>query len=199
MDSAARDFGLIHIPKTGGISIQRSFRVSSHHLMCEMHKPYRKLTEEQKNSFTFLSVVRNPFDRIYSFYHYFLGESNTKTIFLGYGKDYKISFDDFIIRLKYFHVYIKPAWDFITIDDEIKVDDILRFESLETDFENLCHKYELDLKLAWSNKNPNKPSIDKEKIYKPYQITLIENLFSKDFENFGYSYQSWVESDSFIS
>jgi hypothetical protein len=59
-------------------------------------------------------------------------------------------------------------------------------------------KYELDLKLCWTNKNPAKPSIDKEKIYKPYQVTLIENLFSKDFENFDYSYQSWVESDSLM-
>lgn len=199
MDSTSRDFGLIHIPKTGGISIQRSFKASSHPLMCEMHKPYRKLTEEQKNSFTFLSVVRNPFDRIYSFYHFFLGSMTKRTFLLGLDKDYEISFDDFITKLKYFHVYIKPAWDFITIDDKIKVDDILKFESLETDFENLCRKYELDIKLVWINKNLSKPSIVKEKIYKPYQVTLIQNLFSKDFENFGYSYQSWIESDSLIS
>lgn len=181
------------------MSINRTFRVSSYPFMCEAHKPYRKLTEEQKNSFTFISVVRNPFDRIYSFYHYFLGTTINRTFLLGLDKDYEISFDDFLIRLKYFHVYIKPAWDFITIDDKIKVDDILKFESLETDFENLCQKHELDLKLAWINENPNKPPIDKKKIYKPYQITLIENLFLKDFENFGYSYQSWVESASLIS
>jgi hypothetical protein len=193
------DFGLIHIPKTAGRSITRSFKTSPHYLMNEMHKPYKKLKQSQKDSFIFLSVVRNPFDRIFSFYHFFLGGSVNRKFLLGFDKDFDISFEDYVNQIRNVHQHIKPSWDFVTEDDVIKVNEILYFENLHEDFEKMCLKYDLNLELAWEHKNVEKPQFKREGVYKPYQIKLIEHVFRKDFENFGYSYESWLDSESFIS
>lgn len=194
-----KDFGLIHIPKTAGRSITRSFNSSPHHLMNEMHRPYKKLKQLQKDSFIFLSVVRNPFDRIFSFYHFFLGGSINRKFLLGFDKNFEISFEDYVNQIRTFHQHIKPCWDFVTEDDVIKVDEILYFENLHEDFEKLCLKYDLNIDLAWEHKNLEKPQFKRDDVYKPYQINLIEHVFRKDFENFRYSYDSWVSTDSLIS
>ena len=151
------DFGFIHVPKTAGVSIHKSFRESGYELLYHIHKPYVNLSYEDKQTPIFFSVVRNPFDRIYSFYHFFLSENPNRKFLLGLEKDYTLTFSDFISKLSYFHNYIKPCW------------------------------------------NEDKPKIDRSQIYKEYQIKLIEKIYNKDFQNFGYSYKSWVESDSLIS
>ena len=77
--------------------------------------------------------------------------------------------------------------------------DTLKFETLHEDFSYFADKYKLRLELPWIHLNEDKPKIDRSQIYKEYQIKLIEKIYNKDFQNFGYSYKSWVESDSLIS
>ena len=73
------DFGFIHVPKTAGVSIHKSFRESGYELLYHIHKPYVNLSYEDKQTPIFFSVVRNPFDRIYSFYHFFKGQLDDST------------------------------------------------------------------------------------------------------------------------
>jgi hypothetical protein len=193
------DFGFIHVPKTAGVSIHKSFRESGYELLYHIHKPYVNLSYEDKQTPIFFSVVRNPFDRIYSFYHFFLSENPNRKFLLGLEKDYTLTFSDFISKLSYFHNYIKPCWNFISESDQNKMTDTLKFETLHEDFSYFADKYQLRLELPWIHLNEDKPKIDRSQIYKEYQIKIIEKIYNKDFQNFGYSYKSWVESDSLIS
>lgn len=194
-----KNFCLVHIPKTGGISIRKAFQKSEYELVSEMHKPYSKYSESKKNSMEFLTVIRNPFDRLYSFYHFFFSEEINRKFLLGLDKEYEISFDDFITQLNLFYPYTLPCWDYITEENESKIQNVLRFENLGNEFQGFCEKFDLKLNLPWEHKNLNKPQVVKSKIYKSYQIKLIEKKYQKDLENFDYSFDSWLDSESTIS
>lgn len=195
LDISKKNIGFIHIPKTAGMTIKKSFENTHYNLISELHFPYSKFVEKHNNVDLIFSVVRNPFDRIFSFYHFFLSKEINRKFLLGLDKDYQITFNQFVNQIKYFHPFIKPCWEFISINEVQKVNNILRFERLLQDFNlfKLQNNLELELEPKWFHKNDFKPKIEKETIYKPYMIDLILHIFKKDFENFGYSYESWLE------
>ena len=62
----------VHIPKTGGTSIKKSLGITNRSL--GYHKRAndikKEIPDKWKNYFKF-SVVRNPYDRVYSIYSYY--------------------------------------------------------------------------------------------------------------------------------
>lgn len=195
-DTSKNKVGFIHIPKTAGITIKKTFENTDYNLISELHFPYSKFVEKHGDVDLIFSVVRNPFDRIFSFYHFFLSNELNLKFLLGLDKDYQISFNQFVNQIKYFHPFIKPCWDFISLDGVQKVDNILKFEKLGADFNSFISQNNLELELVSKqfHKNDFKPKLERQNIYKPYMVDLIYHVFRKDFENFEYSYESWLGS-----
>ena len=137
-----------------------------------------------------ICVVNHPQHRIVSSYY-----------FLGYDKHY--SFIEFLKKIKNgsllskiqfsgFQKIVKqhfiPMYDYIVDDDgNKKIDVILKRESLENDWYELCNKYNLKYS-PLQHINKTKKIMDWKKIYKyyPSAVNLVYEIYEKDFIAFNY-------------
>tara|TARA_Y100000816_G_scaffold274583_1_gene242019 strand:- start:1326 stop:1925 length:600 start_codon:yes stop_codon:yes gene_type:complete len=185
----------IHIPKTGGSTIQYSLNLTEGmHGCCTIKNAalqhcnwndYKKLlgNEIYDNYFKF-SIVRNPIERCISEYYWTP---------LNFGYNNKASFDQFLTEVEdivknerffdsQYHDHFQSQSYYILDDDnKVMVDKIFRFENyLEvTKFLNKYTKEKIRKHNAISSKIKKlKPT--KEQIEKIYQI------YKEDFENFNY-------------
>ena len=160
----------IHIPKTAGLSIEQNllsryngFNVKSHHTRF-IDTPQSVIQE----NFTF-SFVRNPWDRLVSFYH-FIGPGApiypkrlnvhqwapyvTRQYIYPRGNSFRpISFKEFVIhyldqshcphQIKYSLEWDSFDW-LANSDGELDLDYIGRFSNLTSDFKTLCDKLDID-------------------------------------------------------
>jgi hypothetical protein len=145
----------VHIPKTGGQSIEHVFldllgltwetraplllrhnenpdlgppRLA--HLRAHDYVRYKYLTREQFDGYFKFAFVRNPWDRFLSIYKYLNtgGED-----FRQFGKNFKSGL------WKREHWFVRPQSDFVCNDNgELLVDFVGRFESLQEDFDRIC-------------------------------------------------------------
>lgn len=171
----------VHIPKTAGTSIEMSFleelgldkynrhalllgesnnsdcgpRVVSH-LTAKEYVDYYFVSQSLFNEYYKFSVVRHPLKRLYSSYK-----------FLGYA-DY-ISFETFVLykldglmSSTKFGFFLKPQMEYLFRNGECIVDYIIRFESLQEDFDII--KSALDLpQLNLKHHNKTKRNISNPK------------------------------------
>lgn len=182
-----KKFTFIHIPKTAGTTVLNSLRCSGIDVNYFLHSKLQSIDNRGITSPT-ISCVRNPFDRVYSFYHYFSnGENPIPTL-------KNITFDDFLDNLENIHPLIKPCYDFLTINDEYKCDYLLKFETLGEDYKNIMDRLGILLPcdLPHFRQNQFKPEIDKKNVYNLRQIEKINRIFEKDLSFFGYSYDNWL-------
>lgn len=180
------NFIFIHINKTGGSSIVKSLRIPFDHKTAK-----QKIEEigsehwEKKFSFT---VVRNPWDKVVSHYHYRVQTNQTdlgvkniefrKWVLSTYG-----SKDPFYYNNPKMFM---PQSDWITgHNGKIIVDHICRFENLNDDFSTICKKL---------GKKSNLPHLKASKrghyrnYYDDDTIEIVTNWFEKDIKNFGYRF-----------
>lgn len=151
--SAAHNFLFIHVPKTGGNSVQRvllpfsddrmalvtplqdgieRFEIRSPKLDIHKHsglEDYRRqLDAETFSRLTKITCIRNPWDRCVS---YFFSPHRGEVT---WSAD---AFENFI------ETEVKPHRDYLTLEGQVgdafdNVDIVLRFENLEKDFAGLC-------------------------------------------------------------
>lgn len=127
------------------------------------------------------SVVRNPWDRVFSWTKFrdkWLERDTIKTTLqerMLYDFSHAEGFNIFTYE-KMFYFPLKI----------IKVDYIMRFENLERDFEILCDKLNIErFKLPHLNKTEK---IDYRKFYTQKLKALVEKRFQWDIEHFGYKF-----------
>jgi len=75
-----------------------------------------------------------------------------------------------------------PQWDWISDGEEIIVDFVGSFESLEADWKKVMTTLSIDSKLPHLNKNPN-PSTE---IHTKETIEIIQDYCKKEIKLFGY-------------
>ena len=191
----------IHIPKTGGTTIEDNMETMNKPLfkggygvlrkVVYQHFDYKDYTKffgiEMFNDFIKFSVVRNPYDRIISEYYWTPVVTN-----LGFksGK----SFDYFLNQLidivnnkKYnltiYHNHFIPQYEFICDSNkQIMVDHLFKFEEFKKILKFLKkNKYNVDFKKKLNDcKNAHKIKLNK------YQKKIIYKLYKKDFSIFKY-------------
>lgn len=146
----------VHVPKTAGQSVEAYFRQhlglsaderdilllsrntdprrgppQLSHLKAAEYLSGGHVTPEQFTAYYKFSFVRNPWDRLVSFYKY-------------RGHAYRYDFKTFLFKHMpkpgwtndYCHV--TPQYDFLYADGRCLVDFVGRFESLQQDFEQVC-------------------------------------------------------------
>jgi hypothetical protein len=196
-------FLFIHIPKTAGTSIgEWMYKFYGHHnVVTHKHAPisYKNFKDIDMPSFC---VVRNPFSRAVSLYQELgsiIHENRLESIFNITNitlKDWEKGFDYFIqhffeIVLTQYKddIPISPSFtqlSYITINDVIKVDNILRFENLSQDFKQIQtltnHHVDLDKwKVGKFDYLKNYKTV-----YTDNSKRLIEDFYKEDLEKFNY-------------
>ncbi|EDN69667.1 conserved hypothetical protein [Beggiatoa sp. PS] len=205
----------VHIQRTGGNSIHKVFQEFDRDLLVRIKLDPRKkrtrhcFTSDIKaviddhifRNYTKFCVVRNPFDRMvswYSIFKYGLGHDRvimpSKTLWdevmIEVNKNAN-SFEEFIMLPRnhesgLFERFYTNQLDYISDNQSILVDRILRFENLTNDFAQFAHEIGFEGKLPCVNKSKHK------KDYRTYYTTKTKEIvfqrFKPDFEYFGYSF-----------
>ena len=192
-NNSSKKFSFIHIPKTGGSSIQKLMENSNNKVRLHDHfsYTYKKSIDNDPNiKFT---IVRNPYDRLVSAFHYLKkGGANNKTDLEFQKKLEKFhSFKDFINnfdnKLMYDIFHFVPQYEYIVFNNNLMIDNILHLENINNEFKNFCLKYNLGEIIF---PNTNKSSHENYTIYiKDKNIRdKIYKLYEKDFNLLNYSY-----------
>jgi hypothetical protein len=199
------DILLIHVPKAGGSSIEEYFRRKSSNVSLfgyldeRLRKKYRIFScksmqhlsyenlYKMRNEFNIdfeserlkiITSVRNPYDRILSdmFFNRVLSpgaspENTFETMELYLSKDC-------------YDTHNHPQHTFITKNNGELVENIiiLKQETLTEDMKKIGY---IDFNI-WSNKTFNGIQVDYRKCLNSDSIRLINTVFAKDFELFGY-------------
>lgn len=187
----------IHIPKTAGLSVQNWMRGRYGKVHKAMHADVLHPIVNQKiQKLESFCVVRNPYDLVYSWYKYKLkmlmevrhrDEVELKVWYEG--------FEPWLLR--YFNKYnysndkstggtnaISPSktiFDYIMINNQIKVDHCIRFENLAEEMKKLGGP-----KIEHKNKSRSINSY--RNAYTPACKDLVEKAYSRELEYFGYSF-----------
>ncbi|WP_263079367.1 sulfotransferase family protein [Endozoicomonas sp. Mp262] len=182
----------VHIPKTAGTSLQKTLFNFTHtgHLRWDEYEAYDKKKFSKYYKFAF---VRNPWDRVVSAYEYLKsgGRNESDKAWSEKNLAKYTSFESFINSwlteeniLTWNHFVPQSNFIFDT-NDNLKVDFLGRFETLNCDFKILSEK----LGGYRSLENINK---SKRKAYKDYYSKTtkdkIAKLYGRDVELLGYKF-----------
>jgi hypothetical protein len=191
----------VHIPKTGGTSIEFNFnfKLGSYNSKkheywgikdkkCMQHylwNDYKELEPEKWKFYYKFSVVRDPYKKIISAYKWnpVFGRNRKKTL-----KEFLEKAKDIIENDKYsdncYFDQIMPQYKFIfDRNDNLMVDKVFKLETLNEKFNIFLDERDVDIeKLVHINKTKigEEPILDKE------DIKIINKLYKKDFELLGY-------------
>ncbi len=167
----------VHIPKNAGQSIENVFlnllnltwknraplllRFNENpelgperlaHLKSYEYTKFKYMTDEQYETYFSFAFVRNPWDRVVSYYKY-----------LGYAN--KCDFNSFVSNeLKRDlwnnrHWFVGPQSDYLYLDGVLNVDFVGRFENLQEDFNKVCSELGLEaMEVPHINKSHNNAS-----------------------------------------
>ena len=184
----------IHIPKTGGTSVESMFG------FVETFKNSKKFVEiidgkhlvpseiknnfpVEFNSFFKWSIVRNPWHREFSFYNMIKGQLAYRHMdFKKYLKEVAVP------HVKAKRRTYKHQIDFLLINKEIAVDEIIRYENLEHGWSRICKK----IKKPYEKLNhlrKAKPKLTVEEAYDQESIDIVADLRKDDIEFLGYDFK----------
>jgi chondroitin 4-sulfotransferase 11 len=191
-------FIFIHIPKTGGTSIEKAFkkRIKGGHKHLTLFDYENELKTEIEKYFVF-SVIRNPWDRLVSYWKYRQGKRHAPI-------DGKLNeFDKwlkFISSLDLNNLNGKTARgnipDFrmgldlqfnslLNKKNEININ-LIRFENLQEDFNTICDKIGIpQQQLPHKNKTKHKHYTE---YYDEETKQIVAEKYAKDIECFGYEF-----------
>lgn len=205
MLSTKKNFLFIHVPKTGGNSIgltlekysddkitdrkddNNSFDVTNKKYHTNKHSPlsyYKQVLDENiYNSLYKFCVVRNPWDRLISFYFSPHWRYYPKQYPLGKIWDEK-SFINLVIS------QTKPLRHFICTDDNKKlleeIDYCIKFESLKDDLQNVLDHLGIKReKVLHKNKSKHK---NYREYYNEKLKQLVAEKFHEEINFFGYKF-----------
>ena len=197
-----KKFAFIHIPKTAGSSIHIFFKDyfkikdRSDPIPEKHHKTIKKIYSENekiKNLFKF-AVVRNPYDRFVSAFNDFYQNRNTNRSNHPIKIKDGTTFEDFCFSFVESEwsgdIHFKAAYEFVTVDGEIAVDKIIKFENLVQDFSEVCDILKIDKHLFINQGCKHRQTNRKHNSFKEYYNKetkkIIYSFYQKDFELFNY-------------
>lgn len=181
----------IHIPKTAGISVVLSLyggNVSMSHTRLRM---FRLLfTEQEFDSFYKFAFVRHPADRLVSAFNFLKGGGITAED-RAFADAQLAPYDDFSSFVRswlspaniYSYIHFVPQHDFVTIRGKLAVDYLGRFETLAEDYEHIRQATGIGEPLKQYNMRNDAKALPE---IAPDVRRIIEKVYEKDFELFGY-------------
>ena len=184
----------IHIPKTAGISLVKSIFGD---VTLEGHRSvsfYKQVFGNRYSDFFTFTIVRNPWDRLYSAYKFLekgginIHDKNAFDIHLAIYKD----FEDFVLnglneKIIWEIMHFIPQYEFVCDKNgKIIVDYVGKFDSLNKSLDEINDILKSDFKLEHHNKTQKK---DYKDIYTTAMIEKVHQIYQKDIDIFEYSFK----------
>ena len=181
----------IHIPKTAGTSLVEAIYGD---VSKEGHRKisfYQQIIGADMSSYFSFCFVRNPYDRLYSSYKFLeKGGMNIhdQKAFAKHLSKYN-DFEDFVLnglneKIINSLTHFIPQTDFIcNKKDDILVDFVGKFESIDSDTIILSDKIGVEIKLNHLNKNTKNFYLE---IYTKEMLSIVHNIYNRDFIILGY-------------
>ena len=144
-----------------------------------VHEYFFRKPKELRDKYDWFMVCRNPYDYMISnYYQYCKWKGLTAT---NDPKHLNEIIQAQIQQPNAFGGFFSHQHKFLDATSKI---DVLRFESLEEDFDDLMKRYGIDAKLEHHNKTENK-QLSRTDLF-PETIRFIQTIFHDDFQTFGY-------------
>jgi len=206
----------VHIPKTAGTSIEKLLQGDNYTEGWSSHnKLYEYENENGYDSYYKFTFVRNPWERILSVYNYYREGGNEKDLFRNPKKiinfaikklttkkvlDFEISkklpkdfdaFCDFFIKNKqdfFGRNVLDSQLSFIQINNEIAVDFIGKFESINHDIEVIKTKLNISFDLEHKRKTLKKCHYSN--YYNDFTKKIIADAFAEEIDFFEYKFEN---------
>ena len=187
--SERHKFLFLHLPKNAGTSITNALK--GYGEVCNQPTQHLTLSQIQRQhdvkGYRIFGVVRNPWDRLYSFYNFMYRRGKLST---------ELSFEQFVDKIRYNDPLIH-SWNTIRHRqvDYFKFDGIstsrivyiLKYEQLSTDWEELGEILGLELpKLRRLNRFSD--GVKYQDIYTPRDAKFVENYYNEDVIEYGYKF-----------
>jgi|TARA_B110000014_G_scaffold216963_1_gene171305 hypothetical protein len=184
----------IHIPKTAGISLMKSIFGD---VTLESHRSvsfYKQVFGNRYSDFFTFTIVRNPWDRLYSAYKFLqkgginIHDKNAFDIHLSIYKD----FEDFVLnglnkKIMWEITHLIPQYEFVCDENgKIIVDYVGKFENLNKSLDDIKKILKSDFELEHHNKTNKK---DYKDIYTTEMIEKVHQIYQKDIDIFEYSFK----------
>jgi hypothetical protein len=181
------DYVFIHINKTGGSSIEKALSLPFEHKTARQKIEEFGLSRwESKLSF---AVIRNPWDKVVSHYHYrvLTNQTGMANGHIDFNRWVQLAYGDHDPRYYDQPMMFMPQKEWL-IDDNgnIVVDRILRFENLSKDFNELAADLGIRKRLPHVKKS-NRAN-DFRRYYNKETVKIIADSFAQDIDEFGYDY-----------
>lgn len=204
----------IHIPKCAGSSIFKYFhpnadinwKVPNYDVLygwCPKRKIHLQhatskqlvetelVTEEQWKTYYKFTVVRNPWDRMYSDYLWIQKERRIKGSFKNYITR-KGEFADIFTNsedMTYRGDHLLKQIDFFDFEGDLKPDAILRFESVNEDMNEVLKNLGSESKFTiHENKSPKKNRKHYSNFYSKKNLKLVELFYEEDINALDYEF-----------
>jgi hypothetical protein len=199
-------FIFVHVPKTAGTSVAKSLpgldgnhtnwlASTKHETLAEFNSAIRgrqgKADEFQNhslNSYFRFAFVRNPWDRMLSFYRFLVEQRPKREI------ESVTSFRDFLIQaergVKWIQALysMRPRVDYFTLaGGRLSLDFLGHFEHLQEDIRAIGSRIGHRIELPHINRSSNSEQ-DFREHYDGQTIELVANRFTDDIRHFGYTF-----------
>lgn len=178
-------FAFVHINKCGGTAVELALGLPKNHMTAVAMREQMG-AEAWAARYTF-SVVRNPFERVVSIYFY-----RVRTGQSGLG-DRHLNINQWIERVwvekdpAYFEApaLIAPCFDWLSDGDDLIVDDVLKLEQLDQDWDRVADRLGIEIRPGHVNAN-NHPRY--QDLLTSVSRKTVEKVFARDMDQFGYRY-----------
>ena len=186
----------VHIPKCAGISFSRALfnSIGPGHLTIRSYEVI--LTKKEYDSCFKFTIVRNPWDRLFSAYTFLMqgGIADNDIQFRDDVLSNYPNFEQFVLHglknpnvMSYYHFL--PQVHFLrNYRGKVAVDFIGRFEQLQDDFKHIADKLGLSCELKHDNKTNCRTSEVYRDAYTPFMQKRVESVYRADVELLGYEF-----------
>jgi hypothetical protein len=197
MNSTEKQAVFVHVPKTAGLSIlqfcmRHGIRVIDHDIRNPNHTSLAQYRSQNPDIFSF-ALVRNPWDRVVSSYHFLSGggiRAGDREDAERFVNQYD-NFNEFVLEafndgeiLKQVHFRLQYKW--LSDESGLIVDQVGRFEKLQLSFSRWFKSIGLPgYRLPHVNKGKHKPY---KAYYSEKTIEIIRGVYSRDIELFKYRF-----------
>ena len=190
----------IHIPKTAGRSIHQAiFGDESNHIPLARYKAYN--TDKFESYFKFCFTL-NPYGRMYSAFSNLVKmvgdkshrDARMATKYLrnidSFESFIKKLGEDYIYRsqiLQYTHFIPQYKWVCLPPNNEPEMDFIGRFENLQSDFNEVIKRLDIDTSLPTIGKRSKTKSY--KEVYTQEMLSIVGDIYQEDFRYFDYNFK----------
>lgn len=199
MISNNKKFIFVHIPKSGGTSVNSALKeycefppelspgVRNNDLPSIAYKKHTNIFDMKKEGIDIdqyfkFCIIRNPWDRILSLYFHRI-QLISRTIDLQ-----EKTFNSWIRRV-FLDEKTKRYWvnqvDYISIDGKLVMDHMIRFENLQFEWTDICKKLNIQKELPHEYKTDHKQS---HIYYNKKSKEIIHEMFIRDIEMLDYRF-----------